>query len=151
MAGDLDLVRRLIKGEQGLAIVSTTRADGSVHSSLVNAGVLDEGPLGGGPVVATVIRGDAHKLAHFTRTGIATLTFRVGWQWVSVDGPVTMIGPGHTADGFDQNRLPGLLRDIFTSAGGTHDDWTEYDRVMATEGRVAVLVTPTRIIGNATR
>lgn len=149
MAGDLALVRRLVAGEHGLAIVSTTREDGSVHSSLVNAGVLADNPLGGGPVVATVIRGAALKLAHFRRTGTATLTFRVGWQWVSVDGPVTLIGPDDTVEGFAPARLPGLLRDIFTAAGGTHDDWAEYDRVMAAERRVAVLVAPTRIIGNA--
>jgi PPOX class probable F420-dependent enzyme len=143
MAADLDLVRRLVAGENGLAIVSTTRADGSVHSSLVNAGVLETNPAGGGPTVAMVIRGNALKLGHFARTGTATVTFRVGWQWVSVDGPVTVIGPDDTAD------LPQLLRDVFTAAGGTHEDWAEYDRVMAAEARVAVLVTPARIIGNA--
>ena len=47
------------------------------------------------------------------------------------------------------DRLPALLRDVFTAAGGTHDDWAEYDRVMAAERRAAVLVTPTRIYGNA--
>jgi hypothetical protein len=38
---------------------------------------------------------------------------------------------------------------VFTAAGGTHDDWDEYDRVMAAEGRTAVLVEPARILGNA--
>jgi hypothetical protein len=37
---------------------------------------------------------------------------------------------------------------VFTAAGGTHDDWDEYDRVMAEEGRVAVLVDPARITSN---
>jgi hypothetical protein len=36
---------------------------------------------------------------------------------------------------------------VFVAAGGTHDDWDEYDRVMAEERRAAVLVTPTRIYG----
>jgi len=40
-----------------------------------------------------------------------------------------------------------LLRDIFTAAGGTHDDWDEYDRVMANERRVAVLVERERTYG----
>jgi PPOX class probable F420-dependent enzyme len=150
MAGDLDQVRRLVAADQGLTVVSTTRADGSVHSSLVNAGVLDD-PLGGGPVVGMVIRGDAVKLAHFRRTGIATVTFRVGWQWVSADGPVHLIGPDDPAAGFSPDRLPGLLRDIFTAAGGTHDNWAEYDRVMAEERRVAVLLTPDRVIGSQPR
>src|ERR1700704_257660 len=99
MAGDLDLVRRLVGADHGLAVVSTTRTDGSVHSSLVHAGVLDDAP-GGEPVVAMVIRGDALKLAHFRRTGRATVTFRVGWQWASVDGPARLIGPDDPAEGF---------------------------------------------------
>lgn len=43
---------------------------------------------------------------------------------------------------------PQLLRDIFAAAGGTHDDWDEYDRVMASENRVAVFVTPERVYSN---
>jgi PPOX class probable F420-dependent enzyme len=147
MAGDLELVRRLAGADHGLAVVSTTRQDGSVHSSLVNAGVLDDAP-GGGPVVAMVIQGGALKLDHFRRTGKATVTFRVGWQWVSADGPVRLIGPDDESGDLAAGNLPTLLRDIFTAAGGTHDDWPEYDRVMAAERRAAVLVTPTRIIGN---
>ena len=42
----------------------------------------------------------------------------------------------------DAERLRLLLREIFTAAGGTHEDWPAYDQVMATERRVAVLVTP---------
>jgi hypothetical protein len=40
-----------------------------------------------------------------------------------------------------------LLRGIFTAAGGTHEDWDEYDRVMRDERRVAVLVEPERVFG----
>jgi hypothetical protein len=41
-----------------------------------------------------------------------------------------------------------LLRDIFTAAGGTHDDWDTYDRVMAEERRTAVLIQPERVYGH---
>ena len=41
-----------------------------------------------------------------------------------------------------------LLRAIFMAAGGEHEDWAEYDRVMDAERRVAVLVTPHRIYQN---
>jgi hypothetical protein len=37
---------------------------------------------------------------------------------------------------------------VFTAAGGTHDDWDEYDRVMAAEGRAVVLIAPTRVYSN---
>ena len=38
-----------------------------------------------------------------------------------------------------------LLREMFTAAGGTHDDWDTYDRTMAEDRRAAVLITPRRI------
>jgi SAM-dependent methyltransferase len=41
-----------------------------------------------------------------------------------------------------------LLRGIFRAAGGTHDDWDAYDRVMADERRTAVLITPRRVYTN---
>ena len=47
--------------------------------------------------------------------------------------------------GVDAERLRLLLREIFTAAGGTHDDFGSYDRVMAEERRVGVLVSPARI------
>jgi PPOX class probable F420-dependent enzyme len=144
---DLDLVRRLVAADQGLAVLATTRPDGSVHTSLVNAGVLDH-PVTGAPCVGLVARGNARKLAHFRRTGRAAVVFRAGWEWVSVEGPVELIGPADPREGFPPRDLPGLLRAVFRSAGGTHDDWDTYDRVMAAEGRTAVLVDPVRITGN---
>jgi hypothetical protein len=41
-----------------------------------------------------------------------------------------------------------LLRDVFTAAGGTHDDWDTYDAVMAREHRTAVLLSPGRVYAN---
>ena len=147
MATDLDLVRRLVAADHGLAVVATTRADGSVHASVVNAGVLDD-PLTGAPAVALVARGSARKVGLARAAGRAALTFRAGWEWVAVEGPVTLIGPDDVPDGYDISRLPQLLRDVFTAAGGTHDDWDTFDRVMAEEGRIAVLVQPDRISSN---
>src|SRR5438270_13858714 len=100
MPADLDLVRRLGAAEHGLAIVTTTRADGSVHASLVNAGVLDD-PVGAQPAVGAVVRADTVKLRRLRRTQRATIVFRSGWEWVAVDGPVTLIGPHDTTTAFD--------------------------------------------------
>jgi hypothetical protein len=147
MSGDLDLVRRLAAADQGLAVVSTTPPDGSVQSSLVNAGVLDH-PLTKEPVVALVAQGSSYKLRLFAAAGRANAVYRSGWQWVSVEGPVDMIGPDHPTPGFPPEGVPQLLRDIFTAAGGSHDDWAEYDRVMAEERRTAVFITPARITTN---
>jgi hypothetical protein len=83
----LDEVADLGAMEHGLAVISTSRADGTIQSSLVNAGVM-------------------------------------------------------------QHPLGLLLREAFTAAGGTHDNWAEYDRVMAEQRRTLVLVEPTRIYGS---
>ena len=135
-AGDLDLVARVAGPTQWLAVFSVARGDGSVHSSLVNAGLLDH-PTRGDRVVGLVVRGDARKLALARDAGHATVTFRDGWQWVSVEGDVELAGSD-----------PQLLRDVFSGAGGTHDDWDDYDRVMAAEHRTAILITPRRVVTN---
>ena len=74
--------------------------------------------------------------------------FRVGWEWVAVEGATTIVGPDDPLSGIDPAAVPTLLRDVFVAAGGTHDDWDEYDRVMATEHRTAVFVNPDRITSN---
>jgi hypothetical protein len=147
MTADLEQVRTLSLQEHGLATVATTRADGTVHASVVNAGVLGD-PVTGAPGVAYVAVGKAHKLALLRRAGHATLTFRRGWNWLSVTGPTHLIGPDDPDPAFDPAGLPQLLRDVFIAATGTHDDWAEYDRVMAEERRVAVFIRADRIIGN---
>jgi PPOX class probable F420-dependent enzyme len=144
---DLTLVRRLSRADHGLAIVALTRPDGTMHASLVNAGVLDD-PVTGAPRIGFVSRGDAKKLVHVRRAGRVSVVFRSGWEWVAVEGPAQVVGPDDPAEGIGPGQLPQLLRDIFSAAGGTHEDWDEYDRVMAAERRAAVLVEPARISTN---
>ena len=148
VSADLDLVRRLVEADHGLAIVATTRSDGTVHGSVVNAGVLGD-PITNLPVLGFVTAGSALKLELLRRSRRATVVLRVGWEWVAVEGPVRLLGPDDTAEGFAMDRLPTLLRDVFAAAGGTHEDWNEFDRVMAAERRTAVLVQPARLASNA--
>jgi PPOX class probable F420-dependent enzyme len=144
---DIELVRRLVAADHGLAIVSTTRADGTIQSSLVNAGVTAH-PVDGHDVVAFVARGDALKLRNLRRRPYANVVLRAGWEWVGVEGSTTLVGPDDALPGVDSAAVPELLRAVFRDAGGTHDDWDEYDRVMAAEHRTAVLVEPDRIASN---
>jgi PPOX class probable F420-dependent enzyme len=148
---DLDPVRRIVTEDHGLVGVAVVRADGTPHSSLVNAGVLAH-PTKGHPVVGYVTYGPV-KLRNLRERPATSLLFRAGWRWAGVDGTSELIGPQDPADGptdeGDAERLRLLLREIFTAAGGTHDDWDAYDRTMREEGRVAVLVTPTRVYGNS--
>jgi PPOX class probable F420-dependent enzyme len=145
VAADLDLFRRLAAAERHLVVVATTRSDGSVHASVVNAGVLPH-PTDGDDVVGMVVAGGARKLSLLRASGQATVTVRSGWEWASVDGPVDLAGPDDALPGLDNGGLPELLRAVFRGAGGTHEDWDEFDRVMAAERRAAVLVRPTRTV-----
>ncbi len=135
---------RLVDGDHGLCVVSTLRPDGTIQSSVVNAGVLPH-PVTGEQVVGLVSRGDAQRLANLRARPRVTVVIRAGWQWVAAEGPVELAGPDDPLPGVDAERLRLLLREIFTAAGGTHDDFDTYDQVMADERRVAVLVTPARI------
>ena len=132
--------------EQFLAVVSTTRADGSIQSSLVNAGPLAH-PATGVPVLAFVTYG-LTKLRNLRARPQLTVTFRAGWEWASIEGVAELIGPDDPHPTVASDALPALLRDIFTAAGGTHDDWDAYDREMVATRRAAVLVEPRRIYSN---
>jgi PPOX class probable F420-dependent enzyme len=147
MDTDLDLVRRLVAAEHGLAVVATTRADGGVQASVVNAGVIDH-PVDADPVVAFVARGRTQKLVNLRRRRRLTLVVRHGWEWVAVEGDVDLAGPDDHLLGLSAEDRRLLLRRIFTAAGGTHDDLDEYDRVMLAERRTAVLVRPERVYTN---
>ena len=144
---DLTDVTRLVAGDHGLTVVSTLRADGSIQSSVVNAGVLPH-PVSSDPVVGYVAIGGTRKLANLRERPQTTLVVRVSWEWVAVEGHARLIGPDDPVGGVDDDRLRLLLREIFTAAGGTHEDFDEYDRVMRAERRTAVLITPSRVYSN---
>ena len=137
-------MRELAAADQGLAVAVTLRRNGTAQASVVNAGVLPH-PVRGEPVVGFVARGNTVKLRHLRERPYATLVFRAGWNWVAVEGGVELAGPDDPLGGLDADGLRLLLRQIFTAAGGRHDDFDEYDRVMAAERRTAVLLDPARI------
>lgn len=141
---DLSPLAALVPQDHGLVTVSTLRADGSIQSSVVNAGVLAH-PITGTDVVALVAMGGSRKLANIRRDPRITVVARAGWQWATVEGVAEIIGPDDPRPDVDGERLRLLLREVFNAAGGTHDDWDEYDRVMAEDRRAAVFVTPLRV------
>jgi PPOX class probable F420-dependent enzyme len=134
------------RDEHGLAVVSTLRADATIQSTLVNAGVLNH-PTTSDPVLAFVTYGPV-KLANLRVRPQLTATFRSGWRWATVEGHAQLAGPGDPQPWLDTEGLRLLLRAVFMAAGGQHDDWDEYDRVMASERRTAVLVEPGRVYGS---
>jgi hypothetical protein len=147
---DIEDFERLIAGEHGLVVVSVTRGDGTISSSVVNAGVLRH-PVTGETVVGMVIRGGTRKLAYLRERPYANVVVRTGWQWAAAEGAADLIGPDDPAPGFGPERLRLLLREIFTAAGGTHEDFATYDTVMREERRTAVFVRPGRVYANPAR
>jgi PPOX class probable F420-dependent enzyme len=143
---ELSSFEALVARDHGLAVIAVTGPDGRVRPSVANVGVLGH-PITGERVVGVVVQGSARKLDHIRAAPRASATLRAGWQWAAVEGPAEIIGPDDPAPGVDAERLRLLLREIFIAAGGTHDDFDEYDRVMAEQRRAAVLITPDRVFG----
>ncbi len=143
----LDDVRTLIPLDNGLASVAIPRRDGAPQATVVNAGVVPH-PVSSQPIAAFVARRGTHKLDLLRADPRATLTWRAGWAWVTVEGSIQLCGPDDPVPGIDAEGLRLLLREIYAAAGGAHEDWAEYDRVMVAEGRTAVLVTPVRVYQN---
>ena len=144
----LDRARALGVAESGLAVIVTSRADGTSPASVVNAGVLDH-PVSGERIVGFVARGGARKLAHLRARPRVTVVFRSGWDWVAVEGRAELAGPDDTLEGFDPGDMPRLRREVYAAAvGGTADDWGAMDEVMDAEGHTAVLIHPTRVYSN---
>jgi PPOX class probable F420-dependent enzyme len=143
----LDDAVALAADDNGLAVVSTLRADGSIQASLVNVGRLPH-PATGDDVLAFVTYGRV-KLANLRARPQLAVTFRKGWMWATAEGRAELAGPEDAQPWLaDSEQLRRLLREVFTAAGGTHDDWDEYDRVMAEQRRTVVLFSPTRVYSN---
>ncbi len=133
----------LSRAEQGLVVVATARADGSIQSTVVNAGVMNH-PVSGEETLAFVAAGRV-KLANLRARPWATVTVRSGWRWTTAEGTTEIAGPDDPLPGVDD--LPALLRAVFVAAGGTHEDWAEFDRTMAADRRAAVFLDPQRVYG----
>jgi PPOX class probable F420-dependent enzyme len=145
---DLSNFSELVPVDNGLCVFSTIRRDGSIQSTVVNAGVLEH-PVTAEPVVGLVAGGRA-KVRNLRADPRCTIVVRAGWRWAAVDGSAEIIGPDDAYPGVDAERARLLLREIFQAAGGVHDDWDTYDRTMADERRAAVLISPERTYSNPT-
>ena len=147
-AGLLDKARDLIAQDSGLAVAVTCRADGTPHASVVNAGLLDH-PVNSTPIVGFVARGPARKLDNIRAHPDVSIVWRIGWEWVAVDGRAQLAGPNDPIEGLTPADLPRLLRSGYAAAvGGTEQDWASLDEEMANEGHTAVLISPTRVYSN---
>jgi hypothetical protein len=139
----------LVPLDHGLSTVAIARNGRPPHVTIVNAGVLTH-PVTGARVVAFVTAGLARKLTLLRSHPALSVTIRAGWQWITVEGTAELIGPDYPHPDVDEERLRLLLRSVFTVAGGTHEDWDDYDRTMREERRTAVLVAANHVYSNPT-
>ncbi len=140
-------LQRLVGAENGLCTLACVGSDGAPHTSVVNAGVMAN-PATGELSVATVVRSGARKVRLMRADPRVVVTFRHSWDWMAVRGSAALLGPDDPDSRFNPATLPDLLREVFRAAGGTHDDWDTFDRVMAEERRLAVFVSMERLTDN---
>ncbi len=145
----LALARDLGTRESGLAVVVTSRADGSVPATVVNAGLVSH-PVTGEQVVGFVARGHARKLTNLRARPQTTVVFRSGWEWVAIEGIADLAGPDDVLDGMESRDIPRLVREVYAAAlGGAVESWGQLDDTFAEERHTAVLVHPVRVHTNA--
>lgn len=137
----------LVPLDHGLSTVAVRRGDRPAQVTVVNTGVVVH-PVNANSMVAFVVAGSALKLSLLRADPAVAVTIRVGWQWVTVEGTAELIGPDDPSPHLDAERLRLLLREVFTAAGGSHDDWDSYDTTMRDERRTAVLVSADRVYSN---
>lgn len=142
---DLAEFAQLVPLDHGLSVVVTRRADMTPQTSVVNAGVLRH-PSTGVESVAFVSVSTTRKLVNLRADPTIAVVIRAGWQWVSVEGRASLVGPDDPEPGVDDERLRVLLREVFGAAGGRHEDWAEFDRTMKAERRTAVFVAPHAVV-----
>jgi PPOX class probable F420-dependent enzyme len=138
---------QLAGADHNFCVITTTREDGTVQASVVSAGVMRH-PAGDADAVVCVAVGGSRKLANLRVRPATTVVASNAGAWITVEGRAELIGPDDLRQGIDPEQVPQLLRDAFRAAGGTHDDWDTYDRVMAEERRTLIVVTPTRVYSN---
>jgi PPOX class probable F420-dependent enzyme len=144
---DLTDFMRVATDSGTFCVLATTRENGTVQASVVNAGVMRH-PTGDADTVVCVARGDSRKLANLRVHPAAAMVAHAGGAWVTVEGRAQLMGPDDPHPDFDDDALRRLLRDAFRAAGGDHDDWDTYDRVMAEERRTVIIITPRRVYSN---
>ena len=125
--------------QSNVVVFTTFRRDGMPQQSLVTVGKLD-----GGLAFTTRSRNaKAYNLARDPRCAIM-LVRPDNRGFAVLDGSAEVQGPHNT----DADVLRLRLREVYrVAAGKEHPNWDEYDRVMAEEGRVVVLLRAGRITG----
>jgi len=125
--------------EQHRGVVTTFKKSGLAQMSILVCG-----PYKG--TVAFVIRSDTAKLVNLRRDPrCSVLVVKSDWSdYAVLSGRATI----HDWSDTDHETLRVMLREVFIAAGGNHDNWGEYDRVMREERRAVIMVKPEIVFGH---
>ncbi len=126
------------KNHKGM--VTTLRADGSPHSSIIVCGARE------GCAAFVIVRGWSVKLRNLrANPRCAVLYVTPDWRtWVSVEGTAKLFDYENT----EKERMRRMFREVYRACGDSdHPDWEEYDRAMVEQRAVAALVEPERVFG----
>lgn len=132
----LEALEQLL-GQNHVVVVTTYRRDGRPQMSLVTAGVY----AGGLAFTTRQQNAKHHNLMRDARCAMMLTKPDLRGYGV-LDGDADIIGAHNT----DAEKLRLALRDVFRAAAGKeHPDWDEYDRAMAEQQRVVILLRPGRV------
>lgn len=113
-------------------VLTTLRADGSLHSSPVTGGVDEAGRI---VISSYPQRAKAANLRRRPQASIVVLSDEFNGPYVQVDGDAEVIG------------LPDAIEplvDYYRAIAGEHPDWSEYRQAMVQQGKCLIRITPRR-------
>ena len=121
------------------AVLTTFRANGAAQMSIVTVGSYCDG-------VGFTTTEDRAKLHNLVRNPRCSLLVSKSdwWGYVVLEGRAKVLRRGES----DDDELRDALRGIYRSASGQeHPDWEDYDRVMVSDRRAAIIVIPDHVYG----
>ncbi|WP_431238027.1 PPOX class F420-dependent oxidoreductase [Mycolicibacterium aichiense] len=128
---DLDTLLEFVRPRHRM-VLTTFRADGSLHSSPVTGGVDEQGRL----VIASYPRrAKSVNIRRTPRASVVVLSDEFNDAYVQIDGAAEVIDLPDAVE---------PLVDYFRAVAGEHSDWDEYRAAMVTQGKCLIRVTPQR-------
>jgi PPOX class probable F420-dependent enzyme len=126
-------------GQHPRSVLVTLRRNGRPQLSNVMHAVGDDG------IIRISITADRAKYHNLARTPWAALhvTRDDFWAYAVLEGSVTLAPVAQARDDATVEELVAL----YTSMGGTHDDWDDYRRAMVDDRRTVVRLQPEHAYG----
>nr|WP_090278107.1 PPOX class F420-dependent oxidoreductase [Mycolicibacterium komanii]CRL73472.1 PPOX class F420-dependent protein [Mycolicibacterium komanii] len=113
-------------------VLTTLRADGSLHSSPVTGGVDESGRI---VISSYPQRAKSANLRRRPQASVVVLSDEFNGPYVQVDGDAEVIGLPDAVE---------PLVDYYRAIAGEHPDWSEYRQAMVDQGKCLIRITPRR-------